>query len=89
MNEEEIKKIRRLVDELIYCPTKNDARHPLAKLNFAISTISHNIPPVALSKLQEVASYANEASGRSRNKEHWISCVDDSWYYFESLASKN
>jgi len=88
MNEEEIKRIRCLVDELICCQTKHDARILSPKLNSAISRISPNISPGALSKLHEVAAYAIEASGHSHNKQHWISCVDDSWYFFESLASR-
>jgi hypothetical protein len=87
MNEEELKKIKRLVDEVIYSQTKRDAMRPFARLNLAISSISHKIPVSAALKLQEVAAYAKEASGQPRMKEHWISCVETSWYSFESIVS--
>ncbi len=88
MNQEEIMKLRRLVDELMFAQTKNDALTPYRKLNFAASIISSDIPSNAALKLQEVIVYAKDASGQISDKSHWVSCVESSWYVFESLVLK-
>jgi hypothetical protein len=47
------------------------------------------IDPYLSGKLGEVISYAKEASGRARNKQHWISCVEQSWYVFENGVKRD
>ncbi|MFV2044836.1 MAG: hypothetical protein ACC700_16570, partial [Anaerolineales bacterium] len=79
-----IEKLRELVDAVIYAPTKKDAKDPIRRLEFMASHIKGDIDGCLSGKLSEVVSYAKEASGQVRNKEHWISNVKQSWYVFEN-----
>ncbi len=84
MNNETISQLKGLIDEVIYAPTKKDAQHQLRRLEFMASGLRGRIDPYLSGKLSEVIAYAKEASGRVNNKSHWISCVDQCWYVFES-----
>jgi hypothetical protein len=83
MDENTLKELRQLVDEIMYSSTKKDAHYPLKRLEFKSSELKGNINPYLSGKLSEVISFAQEASGRVRNKQHWISCVEQCWYVFE------
>jgi len=86
MTEEEINELRGLVDRLICSSSKDDAIRPCRRLELSASMISDRISPYALHKLREVISYAKEASGQPRDKEHWVLCADSSWHAFEGLV---
>lgn len=84
MNDKELTELRDLIDEVIYSSTKADAKPFLNQLKRQALGIKKNIDPYISGKLNEVIAYADEASGRVKNKEHWISCVEQSWYVFEN-----
>ena len=90
VNREKLSKIKKLIDDVTYSPTKKDAQIPLRELEYISSTIQHKgeIDAYLAGKLNEVISFAKEASGRVRNKDHWISCVNQSWYVFENGVKK-
>jgi hypothetical protein len=88
MDMKELEDIRELIDLVIYSSTKADAKPVIRRLNFAISNVKPKLDPYLAGKLSEAASYAAEASGQARNKEHWISCMEQSWYVFKSHVSQ-
>ncbi|MGI2325189.1 MULTISPECIES: hypothetical protein [Methylococcus] len=84
MNTSRLSELRQLVDEVMYASTKNEAQHPLRRLEFIASELTGIIDPYLSGKLKEIIAYAKEASGRDSNKHHWISCVKNCWYTFEN-----
>jgi hypothetical protein len=84
MDENTLKELRQLVDEIMYSSTKKDAHCPLKRLEFKSSELKGNIDPYLSGKLSEVISFAQEASGRVKSKQHWISCVEECWIAFEN-----
>lgn len=83
MNMEQLKDIRNLIELVIHARTKADAKPYVNRLDFAVSH-AKLLDPYFARKLSEAATYAKEASGQVTNKEHWISCMESSWYVFES-----
>jgi hypothetical protein len=75
--------LRQLVEHVMYASTKKEAQHSIRRLEFMASSVKGEIDRYFSDKLGEVISYAKEASGRVKNKDHWISCVDQCWYVFE------
>jgi hypothetical protein len=84
MDDNTLKELRLLVDKIIYASTKKDAQHPLKRLEFKSSELKGTIDPYLSLKLGEVISFAQEASGRVKSKQHWISCVEQCWISFEN-----
>lgn len=84
MKEEKIKELQKLIDEVIYSPTKKDAQISVRRLEFMASDLNSEVDGYLSGKLREVISYAKEASGQSKNKDHWISQVERCWYVFEN-----
>jgi hypothetical protein len=68
----------------LYAPTKKDAKNSLTRLAFMASSIRREVDPYLANKLSEVVCYAKEASGQVKEKEQWISCVEQSWYVFSA-----
>ena len=83
MDKDTLDKLRELVDAVMYSPTKKDAKDLVRRLEFMASQLSRDLDGYLSGKLDEAVSYAKEASGQVRNKEHWISNVERSWYVFE------
>jgi len=73
-----LKKLRELVEAVMYAPTKKDAQEPLRRLKFMASTMKGDLDDYLSGKLGEVIGYAMEASGKVKNKNHWISNVEQS-----------
>lgn len=88
MNADDLKRIERLVEEAIYSPTKTAAKLPLRKLNTSVLRLRSRFDGYTYRKLREVISFATEASGQVSNKDHWISCVRNSWSVFMSNVSE-
>ena len=84
MNMEQLKDIRKLIELVIHARIKADAKPHVNRLDFAVLHVKPTLDPYFAGKLREAATYAKEASGQVRNKEHWISCMERSWYVFES-----
>jgi hypothetical protein len=84
MDMKELDDIRELIELVIHASTKADAKPCIRRLNFAISNVKPTLDPYLAGKVSEAAGYAAEASGQVRNKEHWISCMEQSWYVVNS-----
>ncbi len=84
MESELIIELRELIDDVIDARTKKDAQMPIKRLRFKASRLHGQIDPYLYGKLGEVISHAESAAGQVRDKDHWISCLDSSWYVFES-----
>lgn len=87
MNDSELTELRDLIEQVMYARTKKEAQFPLTKLERFIALKRSSIlclDPYLDGKIDQVIAYAKDASGRVTNKEHWISCVDQSWYVFEN-----
>jgi len=85
MNANELSTILELINEVINAPTKKDAKPLINRLKSEATKIKPRInDPYFSNKLDEVIIYAEEASGRVTNKEHWESCAKQSWYTFEN-----
>jgi len=76
--------LRQLVEEVMYASTKKEAQHSIRRLEFKAAAVKVEVDRYFSGKLSEVVSYAKEASGRVKNKDHWISCVEQCWYVFEN-----
>lgn len=83
-----LEELRQLVEQVMYASTKKEAQHLIRRLEFMASTLRGEIDSYLLGKLGEVISYAKEASGQVKNKDHWISCVERCWYVIESRVDK-
>ena len=86
VEESKIKELKKLLDEVTYAPTKNDAKPILQRLQSMSSYL--DIDDYHRGKLSEAIGYAQEASGRVQNKEHWIQAMGRSWYVFENGVQK-
>jgi len=84
MNESDLKKIRELVEEIMYSSTKKEAENAIKVLKYKILFLEYSIDSDLLGKLKDAAIYSEEASGRVKNKEHRITCARDSLIEFES-----
>ena len=82
MNDNTLNEFRQLVDDVMNAPTKKDALYPLKRLKFKASELNGVIDPYLFGKLGEVIDFADEASGKVSNKQHWINCVEKHWYDF-------
>ena len=88
MNESELNAFKDQIDNLVYAETKRDAKPLGNRLAFKASTLAGEIDPYYLGKLREAINFAMEASGQVREKEHWRSCMERSWYTFKCGLAK-
>ncbi len=80
MDEDRLKELRQLVDQIMYASTKKEAQYSIRRLEFMASMARSEIDPYLSGKLGEVISFAKEASGRVKDKDHWVRCVEECWY---------
>lgn len=81
---EEIEDLKENIQNLIHCQTKAEGKLLAQKLRFKSDNLANRIDPYNKGKLDEAISYALEASGQVKNKEHWAEQSSRSWYLFES-----
>jgi len=84
MDKSKLSRLRELVDAVINAPTKKDAKPLIRRLEFMYSHLYGDIDGYLYIKLGEVIDYAKTASGKAKDKEHWISCAEQCWYTFEN-----
>lgn len=84
MNKKRLEELRALVEEVMYAPTKKEALRPLRRLEFTAMALRGEVDKYFADKLGEAIAYAKEASGQVKNKDHWISCIEQCWYVFEN-----
>jgi hypothetical protein len=89
MKEKELETLKEMVNLVVYAPTKNDAQIPIRNLENMASNFKDDLDGYLSGKLNQVISYAIEASGRVKDKEHWIFQVEQSWYVFEGGAKSS
>lgn len=88
MEETKLRELKELIDQVVYAPNKKEAQSSIRRLEFIASQMKGAIDGYLAGKLSEVVSYAKEASGNVKNKDHWISNVEQSWYVFENGVKK-
>lgn len=84
MEQSQVTELKQLLDEAMLAPTKQDALRSITRMEFLASQLRSSIDPYLSMKLQEAIGYAQQASGRVKEKEHWVSCAKQSWYVFEN-----
>ncbi|WP_419764615.1 MAG: hypothetical protein ACNI28_12620 [Arcobacter sp.] len=85
MNKEILENLWLDIEKIIYSRTKKDAQFSLNKVKYEINQMKSIInDPYLFNKLNSVLIYAEEASGRVSDKEHWKSCAVQDWYTFTS-----
>lgn len=89
MNLKDLEDLRVLIDNVIFASTKNDAKVPTKKLEFFVSQLKGQLDGYISGVLQKIVNHAKEASGQVKNKDHWISNVEDNWDYFRSEIELN
>ena len=75
--------MEKLLEEIIYSPTKSNAKKPITRLRSLASQIRPNINSYAAEKLSQAIGYADSASGCIDKKEHWANNANQAWYLFE------
>lgn len=88
IDEIQIKNLKELMEEVLSSSTKETAKSSIRKLESQASFLSEKLSPYARGKLREVISCCKAGAGQVRDKAHWISCAERSWYVFER-ESKN
>ena len=78
------------IENIINAPTKAEAKLLVSHLRIQTSKIKADINnPYFKNKLDEVIIYAEEASGRVKNKEQMASSAKQSWYVFKNKIKIN
>jgi hypothetical protein len=75
MEASELSELRELLSEVMYAPSKQEAKRPLRRLEFEASRVLRRLDRYLSEKIFEAIGYAAEASGRVDNKQHWIACA--------------
>lgn len=84
MNPEQINEIEKLVDEVSHSYIKADAVDSLNQLQAIYSHNESSLDPYARDKFSELIIYANTASGRVKEKGHWINVTNAAFGKFRS-----
>ncbi|HCE3221125.1 TPA: hypothetical protein NG573_004539 [Vibrio parahaemolyticus] len=80
----ELDKFRELVDVVLCCSTKAEAKPYINKMNFAAIQLCRNADNYTSQKIRKVANYASLASGQPRDRDLHISNMEQAWYIVES-----
>ncbi|MBU1138815.1 MAG: hypothetical protein KKA76_07555 [Proteobacteria bacterium] len=83
MNIKDLEEFRVLIDAVIYAPTKKDAKFPIKKLEFFVSQLNGKVENYLHGVMKTIVNHAKEASGQVKNKDHWVSNVEDNWNYLK------
>lgn len=81
---EECQEIKQLVDNAIYAPNKKEAQKYITQMQ----SYRYNLCGNAYNILGELISYAESASGRVIDKQHWIECVKNRLYVLEGYGAE-
>jgi hypothetical protein len=84
MDMNDFKEFRKLVEAVMYSDTKKESQKPIERLQFMAAQMKGDLNGYAKGILKKVVNYAKEASGRVKNKDHWISLVEENWYLLKS-----
>ena len=89
MDDPKIIELRDLINKIVYSLTKANAKPYISRLRILEADIKNNIDPYLSGKLDEVIADADKASGRVKDKEHWVSCAEVSLQVFENEYRRN
>lgn len=84
MDNEKLRKLRELIDDVANASTKKNAAHYVQKLDSMVASIIGDLNGYTAGKLTEAVSYAKHASGQVSNRENLLSSMRNSWAVFES-----
>ena len=84
MDNEQLRKLRELIDDVAHASTKKNAAPYAKKLDSMVANIIGDLNGYTAEKLREVVDYAKEASGQVRNIDNLLSSMRNSWAVFES-----
>lgn len=79
---DEYEKIEHLVDYALGAPNKKEAQKYIDQLQ----SYENNLYGNARNIMGELISYVKSASGRVKDKEHWIDCVKNRLYVLGSYG---
>lgn len=77
---EEYEKIKQLVDCAIDAPNKKEAQKYINQMQSYENDLCGNVRNI----MGELISYVKSASGRVKDKGHWIDCVRNRLYVLDS-----
>lgn len=83
MNIKQLEEFRVLIDDVVYATSKNEAKLPIKKLEFFVTHLKGVVDPYFHGVMKTIVNHAKEASGQPRNKEHWLTNVEDNWNYLK------
>lgn len=84
MDNEKLRKLRELIDDVANSSTKKNAKPYAQKLDSMVANIIGDLNGYTAGKLTEAVIYAKEASGEVSNRENLLSSMRNSWAVFES-----
>lgn len=82
MNQNILKEIKELIDEVMYSKTKIDSKNRIGRLEFMVLGVRSDLNGYLYEKLEEIVGYAKEASGQVEDKDYRISIANQSWHVF-------
>ncbi|MGI2024842.1 hypothetical protein [Shewanella glacialipiscicola] len=83
MDDEKLKQLRELIDQVANSSTKKNAAPSIRKLDFMVSNIVGHLNGYTAGKLREAVRYAKDAAGQVKNRDSLISTMENSWSVFE------
>lgn len=86
LTREEFHEIETLVNNILVADTKADAAHDMQRLRFLNDTMPYEVAPNIRFMLSELRCSADTASGRVREKEHWVDVTKRALYKLESFG---
>ncbi len=89
MNHDALKKLEELVYQITRSTNKASAQAPLRELRAIQFREGSSLEPYARTKLGELISYAEKASGQVQEKAHWISTADSAFDQFKMVVRRD
>ena len=80
----DLEKIKDLLEELAFSPTKKSGEAAWRKLEFIASGLRGELSGYTVGKFEQAINHAKAASGRVRDKEHQIQRMNNAWYVFKT-----
>ncbi|PSU96306.1 hypothetical protein C0W80_17005 [Photobacterium leiognathi subsp. mandapamensis] len=82
--ENELKKFRSYIDDVINSTTKADSKSDINKMKMYSMNLISRADSYTAGKIRQVVNYAILAAGQSKDKELHLSNLERAWYLVES-----